>query len=137
MKGHYNDKIYVNGIPYNADTLDVTVSMTLSPGLSGKTFFIATDALTVTLPACRSDTYGVTYTIINSGADGNNIITVDPNASDAIHGAITMAAADFVAAGTDGTAIVNTKASSTTGDYVMLRSNGVDWFIIGGSGIWA
>ena len=65
----------------------ITASKTLSYIDSGKVFLVGTDALTITLPATKT---GVKYTFVNSGAAGNNIITISPNSSDAIKGNLCL-----------------------------------------------
>ena len=113
----------------------ITASKTLNNGDSGKVFLIATDALVVTLPATQA---GVRFTFINSGADGNNIITLSPNASDKIMGSISNAAADSVCSASDDGDLVNTKATANKGDRVTLIGDGSDgWYIAEGVGIWA
>lgn len=113
----------------------ITVDTTLSPEDSGKTFLVGTDALTVTLPATSA---GVRYKFINSGADANNIITISPNANDAIFGTVQNAAADSVSGGVVDKDIINTKATANKGDYIVIEGDGADgWYIVGGVGIWA
>ena len=113
----------------------ITASKTLNNGDSGKVFLIATDALVVTLPATQA---GVRFTFINSGADGNNIITLSPNASDKIMGSISNAAADSVCSASDDGDLVNTKTTANKGDRVTLIGDGSDgWYIAEGVGIWA
>lgn len=115
--------------------VEVTADVTLTPEDSGTTYLVGTDALTVTLPPTKK---GVRYKFINSGADGNNIITVSPNASDAIFGTVQNAAQDNVSGGTDDKDIINTKATANKGDYIILEGDGADgWYIVGGVGIWA
>jgi hypothetical protein len=117
----------------NIETL--TANKTLVAADSGKTFLIGTDALVITLPATA---LGLKYTFVNSGAAGNNIITVSPNASDKIMGTFTLAASVVTLAGTDNKDIINTKSSSTRGDRVTLVGDGVDgWYISDAAGIWA
>ena len=113
----------------------ITVDTTLSPEDSGKSFLVGTDALTVTLPATSA---GVRYKFINSGADGNNIITISPNADDAIFGTVQNAAADSVSGGVVDKDIINTKATANKGDDIGSEGEGADgWYIVGGVGIWA
>ena len=113
----------------------ISADKTITPGESGKTFLVGTDALTITLPATA---VGLEYTFINSGADGNNIITISPNANDGIFGSIANAAADSVATGTDDNDLINTKTSANKGDRVTLIGDGADgWYIKEGVGIWA
>ena len=73
----------------NASNVTVTASVSLDANDSGKSVYVGTDALVVTLPAA---TAGLSYRFVNTGADGNNIITISPAAADAIHGTITLAA---------------------------------------------
>lgn len=113
----------------------VTDDKTLDANDSGKVFFIATDAKTFTLPATA---VGLEYTFVNTGSDGNNIITISPNAADGIFGTITLAGTVVQMAGTADTDIINTKASALKGDMVKLIGDGVDgWAIVSISGIWA
>lgn len=136
MSGEYKTDVSGNNAPINEDLVEViTANKTLGYEDSGKTFLIATDALVVTLPATKA---GVEYTFVNSGADGNNIITVSPNANDAIFGSVANATADSVSGGVVNKDIINTKASANKGDYIKLRGDGADgWYIVGGVGIWA
>ena len=129
----------------------LTASKTLDIEDHDKIFFIATDALTMTLPAVAAATApkGMKVTFVNTGADGNNIITISPNASDAIYGSCAASAggnadattADGLvskASGTDDKDWVNTKATANKGDRVTLVSDGsTGWFIVEGVGIWA
>ncbi|WP_428743248.1 hypothetical protein [Tenacibaculum sp.] len=117
----------------NVETL--TANKTLTVEDSGKTFNIGTDALVITLPATA---LGLKYTFRNIGADGNNIITISPNAADAVFGTVQNAAADSVASGAADKDIINTKATANRGDFITLEADGVDgWYITGGVGIWA
>lgn len=113
----------------------ITEDRTLTVEDSGKCFNIGTDALTITLPPTAK---GVQYLFRNVGADGNNIITVSPDANDAVFGTVQNAAADSVASGTDDKDIINTKATANKGDFIILEGDGADgWYITGGVGIWA
>lgn len=126
--------LIVGGLQIDPRSETLTANNTLTVAESGKTFFIATDSLVITLPAVVA---GVTYTFINSGADGNNIITISPNASDAIHGVITLAGTIVELGGTDDKDLINTKTTAGTSDSVTLLSNGTDWFVVSSTGIWA
>lgn len=140
-------KVYVSNSDDKARNVVETISasQTLSVGDSGKTFLVATDALTITLPPVGSLSAsveqapaGTEYTFINSGADGNNTITLSPAAADAIFGSIANAAADSVSSGALNKDIVNTKATSNKGDRITIVSDGADgWYISNGVGIWA
>lgn len=119
----------------NVETL--TASKTLTAADTGTTYFIATDALTITLPACATAGAGTTYKFVNSGADGNNIITISPNSADAIWGTITLAASVVDLGGADNKDLINTKATSIKGDSVEIVCDGTDWFVQNSTGIWA
>jgi len=116
----------------------ITASRALTIADSGKTFLIGTDALTITLPATVK---GCKFKFVNSGAAGNNIITVAPVAADGIAGTITLAATVVVRVGTVNTAVVNTKATSVKGDTIEIEGTGATgtsaWLISSNSGIWA
>ncbi len=133
ISGYSNDEAYARTVEET-----VSASRTFTAADSGKTFNIATDALVMTLPLIDADFLGVTFTFRNTGADGNNIITLAPNALDAFHGTIANAAADSVSGGAVDKDFVNTKATSNKGDYVtVVAQSATDWYITGGVGIWA
>lgn len=116
----------------------ISADTTLTAQDSGKTFLVATDALTITLPATAQ---GLKYTFMNSGADGNNIITVSPQSTDGISGTITMALTADRLDGTVDKDVINTKATSVTGDCLELVGTGVAgtsaWLVKSSTGIWA
>jgi len=120
------------------DVIVITEDTTLRVEDSGRTFMVATDALTITLP---STVIGVEYTFMNSGADGNNIITVSPAAADGISGTVTLAATVVVLAGVVDKDLINTKATSITGDTATIVGTGTAgtsaWLLKGSTGIWA
>ena len=105
---------------------------------SGTEFNIATDAKVITLPLISSENLGMEFTFRNTGADGNNIITISPAAADAVVGTIANAAADSVSAGVAGKDIINTKATANLGDFIKLTAlSTTKWVISAGVGIWA
>lgn len=116
----------------------ITADRTLTAADAGKVFIIATDALTVTLPATIP---GCRFTFINNGAAANNIITVAPVAADGIAGTITLASSVVTRVGTVNTALVNTKATTTKGNSVSIVGTGITgtgaWIIESSTGIWA
>ena len=112
----------------------ITANKTLDREDSGKTFYVGTDALVITLPPVSD---GLEYTFINSGADGNNTVTISPDAADAIFGTIANAAADSVAGGVDDKDWENTKATANKGDRCTLVGGAGGWYIKDGVGIWA
>jgi len=132
---HKTDVLGNNAVISQGSVEAITASATLSYEDSGTVFLVGTDALVITLPPTK---VGVTYTIVNSGADGNNIITISPDAADAIFGTVANAAADSVSGGVVDKNLVNTKATANKGDSVTLVGDGIDgWYIVSGVGIWA
>tara|TARA_B100001094_G_scaffold130628_1_gene126450 strand:- start:4284 stop:4700 length:417 start_codon:yes stop_codon:yes gene_type:complete len=116
----------------------LTTSGAVEANQAGTEFNIATDALTITLPLIDSNNIGMEFTFRNTGADGNNIITLSPNAADGVNGSIANAAADSVASGTVNKDWVNTKATANKGDFVTLKAVAeTAWYVTGGVGIWA
>jgi len=116
----------------------VTASTTFTAADAGKEYNIATDALVMTLPLIDANNIGMTFTFRNTGADGNNIITLAPNALDGFNGSIANAAADSVASGVVDKDFVNTKATSNNGDFVTITAvAATKWYVTGGVGIWA
>ena len=116
----------------------LAVNTTLRVEDSGKTFMIATDALVISLP---STVLGVEYTFMNSGADGNNIITLSPAALDGISGTVTLAATVVELSGVVDKDLINTKASSIAGDTSTIVGTGIagteGWLLKSSTGIWA
>jgi hypothetical protein len=116
----------------------LTDSATLTEDQSGGVFGIGTDDKVISLPATKA---GLKYTIINTGAAGNNIVTISPVAADGISGTITLAATVVVDAGVVNKDLINTKATSKAGDSVTLIGTGVTgttaWIIVSSTGIWA
>lgn len=116
----------------------VTTAQTLRKEDSGTTINVATDALVHILPLITAGNLGMTYRLRNTGADGNNLATLSPNALDAVHGTIANAAADSVAGGVVDKDIINTKATSNKGDWIEVEAVALtEWYITGGVGIWA
>ena len=87
-----------------------TSSATLTTGASGKTFVSATDGVVFTLPAIAT---GAVYKFVNAAEDGTNTLTISPNASDGIQ---------YAGSATDDKDLINTKATSKQGDYVVIAS---------------
>tara|TARA_R110002167_G_scaffold14373_5_gene58437 strand:+ start:86 stop:502 length:417 start_codon:yes stop_codon:yes gene_type:complete len=125
-----------NNAPIEKSLIEtIGASIALSNTDSGTKYLVGTDALVITLPSTKK---GVEFTIINSGADGNNIITISPAAGDAVIGSIANAAADSVSGGVDGKDIINTKSTANKGDRITLVGDGDSgWYIVDGVGIWA
>tara|TARA_R110000868_G_scaffold123779_1_gene327597 strand:- start:671 stop:1078 length:408 start_codon:yes stop_codon:yes gene_type:complete len=112
----------------------LTVTQDISINDAGADFNIATDAKVMTLPAITAENIGAEFTFRNTGADGNNIITLSPAATDAIHGTIAAVSSG----GVDNKDWINTKASANKGDWCTLKAVALtDWYITGGDGVWA
>lgn len=120
------------------DVTVITANTTLTREDSGKTFSVATDALVITLPSTLK---GLEYTFINSGADAANIITVSPAAADGISGTVTLAATVVSLSGVVDKDLINTKASSISGDTSKIVATGIAgteaWLLKSSTGIWA
>ena len=112
----------------------VTASTTLYASDSGKVFTVATDALVITLPACEA---GLKFTFVNTGADGNNIITLSPASTDGVWGTITLAGSVVDLGGVANKDLINTKGTAIKGDSVTLISDDTDWYVTASTGIWA
>ena len=87
-----------------------TSSATLTTGDSGKTFVSATDGVVFTLPAIAT---GADFKFVNAAEDGTNTLTISPNASDGI---------DYAGSKTDDKDVINTKATSKQGDFIVIAS---------------
>lgn len=130
------EPLEVNGLFAVSET--ITANRTLAADESGLEVNVGADALTIDLPAIDASNIGMTFLFRNIGADGNNIITVSPASTDAVHGTVANAAADSVASGVVNKDIINTKASANKGDYIVLTAVAeTEWYITGGVGIWA
>tara|TARA_B110000977_G_C10953723_1_gene445682 strand:- start:497 stop:913 length:417 start_codon:yes stop_codon:yes gene_type:complete len=138
MKTFKTDSSGKNALVEESLVQVIVADTTLANVDSGSIIAVATDAIVVTLPATKA---GVEYTIINTGANANNIITISPQTADGIAGTITLAGTVVVRAGTVNVDLVNTKASSKVGDSVTIVGTGVAgvsaWIIKGSTGIWA
>ena len=112
----------------------LTTTQDISINDAGAEFNIATDAKVMTLPTITAENIGAEFTFRNTGADGNNIITISPAATDAIHGTIAAVSSG----GVDNKDWINTKASANKGDWCTLKAVALtDWYITGGDGVWA
>jgi len=115
------------GQPNLLNPVTKTDDFTVLVSQSGTTFAIATDGKKFTLPSTAK---GLTYTFVNTGADANNIITVDPAAADKIMGGGL--------AGVDNKDLINTKATAKKYDFATIVGDGVDgWVITNKQGTWA
>ena len=112
----------------------LTVTQDIKANQAGTEFNIATDAKIMTLPAITAETIGMEFTFRNTGADGNNIITLSPASTDAIHGAV----AAVNSGGVNNKDWINTKATANKGDWCTIKAVALtDWYLTGGDGVWA
>ena len=104
-----------------------TSSATLTAGDSGKTFVSATDGVVFTLPAIAT---GAVFKFVNAAEDGTNTLTISPNASDGIQ---------YAGSATDDKDLINTKATSKQGDYVVIASldSTTNWSVTEVRGVFA
>ncbi|GEJ46016.1 hypothetical protein [Chryseobacterium sp. ON_d1] len=116
----------------------VTDNTTLTANDSGKIILVGTDAKTITLPPSKA---GLTFTFVNIGAAGNNILKVSPVSTEGISGTITLASSVVVLDGTVNKAAINTKATSVSGDSLTILGTGLAgskaWVVTASTGIWA
>lgn len=117
----------------------VPATTTASTADCGKTFLVGGDYV-VTLPATSA---GCKMQFVNSGADTNNLVTINPNDADQIFGTIITGATGtwgtvLKIAGSAGDAVSNTKATSARGDSMAIIGDGADgWYIVESTGTWA
>ena len=87
-----------------------TSNYTVTTADSGKTFVSSTDGVVFTLPAIA---VGYSFKFVNNAPDGANALTLSPNASDGI---------TYAGSSTDDKDLINTKATSKQGDFVVISS---------------
>ena len=104
-----------------------TSNTTLTAADSGKTFVSATDGVVFTLPAIAT---GAVFKFVNAAEDGTNTLTISPNASDGIQ---------YAGSATDDKDLINTKATSKQGDYVVIASldSTANWSVTSVRGVFA
>ena len=112
---------------YNIEQKDTNYTVVIANGDSGKTFISNTKDVVFTLPAIA---VGSVYTFINTGADGQNNLTISPAAADGIL---------YVGGLVDNKDIINTQTTSKVGDYVKIAAlNSTDfWTVVEAQGVWA
>ena len=104
-----------------------TSNTTLTAADSGKTFVSATDGVVFTLPAIAT---GAVFKFVNAAEDGTNTLTISPNASDGIQ---------YAGSATDDKDLINTKATSRQGDFVVIASldSTTNWSVTEVRGVFA
>ena len=111
---------------YNIEQKDTNYTVVITTD-SGKTFLSNTKDVVFTLPAIA---IGNTFTFINTGADGQNNLTISPAAADGILYAGSL---------TDNKDVINTQTTSKVGDFIKIASlNSTDfWTVVEAQGVWA
>lgn len=95
---------------------------------SGKCFWVTADAKTLTLPAVAVGVHNVR--VVNAGAFGDQLVTIDLDGNDSLE------SADITAA--DGKGLLNTKATARRGDGLILSMvDAVGYTAHNKIGIWA
>ena len=106
---------------------DKQANYTVQNADTGKTFTSKTDGMVFTLPAI---TIGRVFTFVNTASDGTNALTISPNANDGIlyDGSLT-----------DNKDLINTKATSKVGDFVVGASlnSTAHWTVVDVQGVFA
>ena len=111
---------------FNIEQKDSSYTVVISTD-SGKTFLSNTKDVVFTLPAIA---VGNVFTFVNTGTDGQNNLTISPNASDGIL---------YLGGLVDNKDLVNTLATSKVGDRVTIASlnSTAHWTVVDSQGLWA
>ena len=112
---------------FNIEQKDSNYTVVINNGDCGKTLLSNTKDVVFTLPAIA---VGNVYTFVNTGADGQNNLTISPVSIDGILYAGSL---------TDDKDLINTQATSKVGDYVTLASlnSTAHWTVVDVQGVWA
>jgi len=112
---------------YNIEQKNSNYTVVINNGDSGKTFLSNTKDVVFTLPAIA---VGNVFTFVNTGADGQNNLTISPNSSDGIL---------YVGGLVDNKDLINTQATSKVGDYVKIAAlnSTAHWTVVEAQGVWA
>ena len=111
---------------FNIEQKDSNYTVVISTD-SGKTFLSNTKDVVFTLPSIA---IGNVFTFVNTGADGQNNLTISPVSIDGIL---------YLGSLTDNKDLINTQATSKVGDYVTLASlnSTAHWTVVDVQGVWA
>ena len=111
---------------FNITQKDSSYTVVISTD-SGKTFLSNTKDVVFTLPAIA---IGNVVTFVNTGADGQNNLTISPNSNDGIL---------YLGSLTDNKDVINTQGTSKVGDYVTIASlnSTAHWTVVDVQGVWA
>ena len=111
---------------FNIEQKDSSYTVVISTD-SGKTFLSNTKDVVFTLPAIA---VGNVFTFYNTGADGQNNLTISPDGDDGIL---------YLGGLVDDKDVVNTQGTSKVGDYVTIASlnSTAHWTVVDSLGLWA
>jgi len=111
---------------FNIEQKDSNYTVVISTD-SGKTFLSNTKDVVFTLPAIA---IGNVFTFYNTGADGQNNLTISPDGDDGIL---------YLGSLTDDKDVINTQGTSKVGDYVTIASlnSTAFWTVVDVQGVWA
>ncbi len=112
---------------FNIEQKDSNYTVVINNGDCGKTLLSNTKDVVFTLPSIA---IGNVFTFVNTGADGQNNLTISPNASDGIL---------YLGSLTDDKDLINTQATSKVGDYVKIAAlnSTAHWTVVEAQGVWA
>jgi len=125
---------------FNIEQKDSNYTVVINNGDSGKTLLSNTKDVVFTLPSIAvgnvytftlpSIAVGNVYTFVNTGADGQNNLTINPATLDGIL---------YLGGLVDNKDLINTLATSKVGDYVTIASLNsiVFWTVVDVQGVWA
>jgi hypothetical protein len=117
---------------YLVSSETITVDDTLATAESGKTVYIGTAGVDLTLPLA-STSVGLAYRVVVSANFATTNMTITGGAADAsddfMFGALEVAGAVVACSAEDTITFVST--AENPGDFVEFRSNGSSWFITG------
>lgn len=109
-----------------------TVDDTLTISESGKTIYMGTAGVDITLPAV-STAAGVWYRFVCSANFATTSMTVKTSGGeDKIYGSLEVAGAVVLCSAEDTVTFVNT--AELPGDWIELRSDGTNWYLTGQAG---
>ena len=125
LQGKFNEASIVTG--FNLENKKTTHTVTANELAAGMTFTSSTDGVVFNLPAIS---IGAVITFVNTAQDGSNALTISPNANDGI-----LYAGSLV----DNKDLINTKATSKVGDFVVLASlnSTAHWTVVDVQGVFA
>jgi hypothetical protein len=112
---------------FNIEQKDSNYTVVINNGDSGKTLLSNTKDVVFTLPSIA---VGNVYTFVNTGADGQNNLTINPATLDGIL---------YLGGLVDNKDLINTQGTSKVGDYVTIASLNsiVFWTVVDVQGVWA